>query len=68
MVDWRQLTLVLAWALAATLAALAISSRLGEPSPSLSDPTRPQTRIVSLSPAITESLFAIGAAHQAPAN
>ena len=60
MVDWKNLAGVLGWALAATLAALFIASKLGE------DPVSPshnaqEVRVVSLSPAITESLFAIGA-------
>jgi ABC-type Fe3+-hydroxamate transport system substrate-binding protein len=60
MVDWKHLAEVLGWALAATLAALFIASRLGE-APLSAEETAQEERIVSLSPAITESLFAIGA-------
>jgi iron complex transport system substrate-binding protein len=61
MVDWKNLAGVLGWALAATLAALLIASQVGDGPVSPADKAR-KARIVSLSPAITESLFAIGAA------
>lgn len=60
MVDWKNLAGVLGWALAATLAALFIASGLDEAPLSPADELQ-QARVVSLSPAITESLFAIGA-------
>ena len=61
MIDWRALTVILGLVVAATFSGWLLSTSAPLTTPATGDP---KPRIVSLSPAITETIFALGAGGQ----